>query len=292
MQATLDSRYPESGNALLLDYVEGAPSCKFHYQPEMELVLVRGSMGRRLIGDVVSDFNGHDLVLVGPCVPHMWQTMAVDSDPSKADAIVVHFSKESLGLEFLAKPELRGVKELLDKASRGLVFDDDARLQVEGLLEKLVAGDEFSRLTCLLEVLHVLASAPCSEIASKAYDLGSVTRDQKLYGSLLEFVQLNHRDPISVTDAAKHVCMSVSGFCRFFKRVSGDTFVSFLNQWRVDRACLLLEETSMPISQICFEVGYGNLSHFNRQFRRFKKTSPRDYRQRAKHNPKEGGGRA
>lgn len=290
MHARLESRYPESGSALLLDYVEGTPNCEFHYQPELELVLVRGCMGRRMIGDDVSDFKEYDLVLVGPYVPHMWQTMAVDADASQADAIVIHFSRESLGLELLSKPELRPVRELLDRASRALSFGDDAREKVESLLDQLVEGDELVRLTRLLEALNQLATVSSTPIATHDYDEDAVSRDQKLYGSVLEYVHHNHHQPIALAEVAKHACMSVSGFCRFFKRVNGESFVTFLNQWRIDRSCMLLEQTNMSVSHICFGVGYGNLSHFNRQFRRYKGLSPRRYRQRCEEDSTRTGG--
>jgi AraC-like DNA-binding protein len=59
----------------------------------------------------------------------------------------------------------------------------------------------------------------------------------------------------------------------------GKTFPAFVNDLRVGRACRLLAETEMSITEIALNCGYRNISNFNRQFLRLRETSPRQFRQ-------------
>ena len=61
--------------------------------------------------------------------------------------------------------------------------------------------------------------------------------------------------------------MSNSVFSRFFKKNTGHGFVRYLNRMRINRACVLLAKSEMPVTDICFETGFNNISNFNRQFR-------------------------
>jgi AraC-like DNA-binding protein len=75
--------------------------------------------------------------------------------------------------------------------------------------------------------------------------------------------------------------MSESGFSRQFRRATGNTFTDFVNRLRVNRACQLLMETDRYVTNICFDVGFGNVANFNRRFLEIKGMTPKEYRRQA-----------
>jgi AraC-like DNA-binding protein len=75
--------------------------------------------------------------------------------------------------------------------------------------------------------------------------------------------------------------MSESGFSRFFRRATGNTFTDFVNQVTINRACQLLMETSPGIANIGFEVGFNNIANFNRRFLSIKGMTPSEFRRQA-----------
>nr|WP_275889342.1 AraC family transcriptional regulator [Nakamurella flavida] len=83
-----------------------------------------------------------------------------------------------------------------------------------------------------------------------------------------------------MAEAARLAGMSAPTFSRFFQRASGRTFSEMVRMLRVARARVLLEESDAPVSAICYDVGFGNLSNFNRQFLREVGVTPRAYRAR------------
>ena len=72
--------------------------------------------------------------------------------------------------------------------------------------------------------------------------------------------------------------MNRASFCVFFKKATNQTFISYLNSYRIDLACQLLEEQKMSISERCYAVRVDNISYFNRVFKRLKGVSPGSFR--------------
>jgi AraC-like DNA-binding protein len=100
----------------------------------------------------------------------------------------------------------------------------------------------------------------------------------------LEEVQrhLNERyaDTLTLPGIAERFGFNPSYFSRVFHRQAGVTLVEYINGIRIRRSCVLLKRTSLGVLAIALSVGYNNLSHFNRYFRRIIGMSPREYRAR------------
>ncbi len=85
-------------------------------------------------------------------------------------------------------------------------------------------------------------------------------------------------DPLTLAGVAARYGMNPSYFSRLFHRHAGMPLVEFINRARIQRSCLLLKHSDASIVEVAIAVGYNNLSHFNRQFRRAMGVSPREYR--------------
>jgi AraC-like DNA-binding protein/mannose-6-phosphate isomerase-like protein (cupin superfamily) len=97
---------------------------------------------------------------------------------------------------------------------------------------------------------------------------------------LFDHIEQNYGQSISVRNAA-HVCaMSRSHFMYFFKRVTGQSFVTYLTNFRVARAQVLLASTRRPISEIGEQIGFCNQSYFGMVFRKLVGLTPLMYRRR------------
>jgi AraC-like DNA-binding protein len=104
---------------------------------------------------------------------------------------------------------------------------------------------------------------------------GSLDRLQPLFDAL----EREHSRHISTSDAASILNMSLSTFRRTFMQFTGQSFVEYLNNFRIAKAQKLIATTDMPISEVCLEVGFCDQSYFGMIFRRLTKMTPRRYRQ-------------
>jgi len=89
-------------------------------------------------------------------------------------------------------------------------------------------------------------------------------------------------EPIDLDRAANDAGLSAFHFLRVFSSVLGVTPHQYLIRSRLRRAARLLADEARPVSDIAFDVGFGDLSNFVRTFRRAAGVSPRRYRQAAR----------
>jgi AraC-like DNA-binding protein len=252
----------------------------WHFHPEVELTLIVQSRGIRFIGDRASRFEAGDLVLVGPNLPHCW--ISDDGEEARrARAIVLQFHPEFLGEKFFSTPELASIGRLLDRAALGLEVQGKTKKQLAQRLLELPRLSGARRLIAILSILEALAaSRDTRALATPNFrprlDVRASERIDQVYRFLLKHFQ----EPIRLAEVARIARMAPSAFCRNFRRDVGRPLFSVLNEIRIGHACKLLSETGAQVSEICYGSGFGNLSHFNRQFLRVTGFTPREYRKK------------
>jgi len=101
----------------------------------------------------------------------------------------------------------------------------------------------------------------------------------------LDFIHKNFAEPIGLADAAGAAAYSRCHFCKLFKQHMGLSFVAYLTGLRISHARRLLEHTDLPVTSIAYEVGFNDLSHFERVFRSSVRKSPSQYRNHTKDFP-------
>ena len=248
----------------------------WHYHPELELVYVNGGTVRRQIGSHVSYYTQGDLILIGSNLPHCGFTDASTGNSSES---VVQMKADFLGSDFFSIPEMSKISRLFEKAKGGIAFKGSAKKKIGEKIEILEYKSEFQRLLAILNVLHELASTEEYEILNAdhlAVELDSKENDR--INIIFNYVKEHYQEPISLETMADLVHMTVPSFCRYFKKVTNKTFIQFVNEYRLVHASNLLSENKLSITEICFESGFNNFSHFNKSFKSFTGMSPSKYR--------------
>ncbi len=92
------------------------------------------------------------------------------------------------------------------------------------------------------------------------------------------FIHEHLGEALSLTRVADFVSISPNYLSEEFKRVTSSKFVDYVARTRIEKACKLLSNSSLRISEIAFEVGFQSLSQFNRVFKKLSGKSPTDYR--------------
>lgn len=94
----------------------------------------------------------------------------------------------------------------------------------------------------------------------------------------LAFIQKEYVRPLDVEEMAAYCGFSPSHFMRWFRSMTGSSFVGYLNEYRLAEAAQRLRGTDEKILAIAQDVGFSSLSNFNHQFRIRYGVSPREYR--------------
>ena len=85
-------------------------------------------------------------------------------------------------------------------------------------------------------------------------------------------------EPVSLDSVARHACLSPVYLSRLFRQKTGETYSSHLARLRVERASQLLRDRRIKVYEVCERVGYTDVRHFYKTFRRFLGVTPTEYR--------------
>lgn len=256
--------------------------CPWHYHPEYELVLITSSTGRRMVGDHIGYFEKDDLVFMGPKLPHVWMNdpQFINGEADQlADGIVIQFVPNFLGDKFLSIPEMGDFKRVLELSDRGMVIKGKTREKINALMKKMLGLSGLKRLSALFTIFDLLATTNEFELlASPGYVQKTQLHCSDRFNKVTEYIMRNFDSDITLPGVASISNMAVTTFCNFFKEHYRVTFVEYLNTVRIGYACKLLADKNKNIVEVAYESGYKNLANFNRQFKKFKRMTPTEYR--------------
>jgi AraC-like DNA-binding protein len=271
---------PQANRSFVFKWEPFGLTTLWHYHPEIELIFFISGQTNAVIGDGFQHFKAGDLVILGANFPHVLQEdieYATQHPDDKPFGLIVQFSEDFLGKDFLNKPELLTVKTLLQKAGRGLCFHKDAIERVKALLLQMHELNESRKLLALLEVLVTLSEDERFEyLTAKGYGYHP-GQDEERMNNIHQYVYEHFTRSISIKEIAAVANMTETSFCRYFKTRTLKHFTQFVNEIRVAYSCRLLTNNNYSVTDACFESGFNNLSYFNRQFRQVMKVSPQQY---------------
>ncbi|MDR6236827.1 AraC family transcriptional regulator [Pseudomonas oryzihabitans] len=254
---------------------------RWNHHPEYEIHLIRKGSGRLLAGDYVGPFDAGHVAMIGPNLPHDWIGDLSSGEVLEGRDVVIQFSGELLRSLSTLAPELGEYLPLLERARRGLEFTGATARSAAELIEEIGALRGARRLLGLFSLLELLAKAPAAEVvclASACYAPALDARSSAQIHHAFDYLLSELTEDIRLPVIAQRVGMSEAGFSRFFKKVTGHGFIELARKLRIQRACRLLMRPELSIAAICFEVGYANLSNFNRHFRTEMQQTPSEYR--------------
>jgi len=286
MKASLERLSEDMQSPFMLkEVVQSRFDAPYHFHPEFELTLIIAGEGKRFVGNQITDFRSGDLVLLGSNLPHCWQNHRTDwlgqeEDPKAAQALVLHFNRDLLGEGFLDSASCQTVRHLLEKAKGGLSIQGPTQDRVARDLLMLKELAPFPRLIAFLQILHslTLAGSDVQVIDSSEgnYTLSPV--DLERINRVYAYVIANYTREVHLDEVAHLANMTETAFCRYFKKVTRKTFVEMVTEFRIKHACQMLRTSAKTMVEICFESGFGNLSHFNKQFKLNMNMPPLQYR--------------
>ncbi|MFV0483609.1 MAG: AraC family transcriptional regulator [Bacteroidales bacterium] len=254
----------------------------WHYHPENEILLILKGEGRRFVGDHIENFYEGDLCLIGSELPHVWKSKDEYRNSRQeinAECLVIHFRNEMFGKAFGELVELSGIAELLKSSSRGIKFYGETRKLLSELIANTLGASPEERLIILLKILNMMAQTDeCKYLSSTSFSQEIYSFDGQRFQKIVEFISANYHRHIQLSELAEQIHMAPTAFCRYFKNRTGKSFLQYLNNYRIGLARRLLIEDRLNIQEIAFECGFGNLSHFNTQFKKINGTTPREFR--------------
>ena len=256
---------------------------KMHFHQEYQITAIIKGRGVLYGGHEISGFEEGDIWMLGSNVPHIFRCQSEYYGPNSAGvhSISVFFSKKSLGTIFFDLPEMNRITKLLDISKRILKLTSHRELF--GLITQMPLQKDHHKLISFLNILSQIESSPYLTINPDTYELSTTNRVNDRINDIFSYTYSHLSETIDIETIAAISNLSRSQFSRYFKTHTGKTYIQFLNELRIEKACQKLLFADLNIDQIAFDVGYQNISHFNRVFKSIRGQSPNEYRKQKLH---------
>ncbi len=247
----------------------------WHQHPEFELILFTEGEGNAFVGNHVGSFNTGDIYFLGSNLPHTFQK---SGDEIITSAIVVQFLDSIWGPQFFSLPECRQISKFLETAAVGIKLRPALSEELRPLIIELEKAQGFTRILILLKLIATISESKRYDYLSTHEMANLHSKQQARIDKVFQYTIEHYADPIGLDNVASFAGMSVPAFCNYFRRCTKKTYIEFLNEVRIGKACQQLIDTPKPISSIAYESGYNTLTNFNKQFMKINRMQPGQYR--------------
>ena len=205
-----------------------------HKQDTWELTYIVKGKGKRTIGDSVMEFGDGDLVFIPPHIPHFWDfDKDYTDDKGMVNHIALSFRTELLDRWSSAFPEFTERIEHLKTVSSGTSFDPATDAVIADCILKMREEKPSEYLPFVMRlILKIEENIDSTFVVGRASE---TDRASERLNKVRLFTTNNYARTITIDMVADHVGMNRSSFCTFFKKTTGQTYITYLNKLRVAR---------------------------------------------------------
>ena len=283
MPAQLEKIKLENESFFIGIFQDNLDTCTWHYHNNYEISFITEGSGKRIVGDSIEEFQPGDLVFIGLNLPHTW---IADKEPRAIsnrtlEMVFLQFTTDVLVPQLTALPEFTHVKRALEMSERGIQIVGNTLNEVSEIMLQLPYLKSFDRMLHFFRLMDIIGRSDSNiPLVSEEYMRKSFRTGNKRIAMIHEFLMKNYREEIDLKQIAELVSMAEGSLCRFFKESMGMTLFEYLNRIKVEFASQLLMDPDLSILEVCYDSGYNNLSHFNKQFLKVTGLTPSRYRKR------------
>ena len=172
----------------------------------------------------------------------------------------------------------------LGRFESGIIASPNLAATCRPLVQRVMQGSGAERLAAFILLLQKLSAGRIAQSFTPEVRKLSESEGQRM-NTVMRYSIENFREQINITQAAGQVHMTPQAFCRYFKKRTRHTFVSFLNEVRIHEACKRLTDGAVDsISTIAYTCGFNSITNFNRVFKSIIGKSPSEYLESYFHN--------
>ncbi len=245
---------------------------KLHQHKEIQVSLIVEGEGTLIVGDTINYYKTGDILVIGSDIPHVFKSD--QTSHLKSHMLTLFFTEISFGSQFFNLEELKELKPFFKRSRHGFKVASHKKM-ISGLFDQLAIASKFQRFMILLELLQLLSKSSYTSLSSFIYDKAFTDIEGNRMRNVFEYTMNNYSDSISLGTISEVANMTKNAFCKYFKKRTNKTYITFLNELRIEHACkLLLTNKDLAIVEIAEMTGFHNISNFNRQFKTVKQMSP------------------
>ncbi|WP_195724311.1 AraC family transcriptional regulator [Paenibacillus monticola] len=250
-----------------------------HWHHDLEIVYVIEGAVRMGINSETRILQAGDLAICSSGDIHYY-----DSKDNNSTLLLVIFNPSLLGFPAGWPLNVRLTSPFIERSSATEGEQTDIVNRISAIMEELLR-EYNAKLAYHEQLISGLLQELCGlwlrhiplDTVNPHKDKRRITT-MKIMQEVLEYLDINYMHAITLADAAQQANMSLFYFSRFFKSISGMSYIAYLSSIRVNQAERLLLSTDKSILDIALECGFTNIRTFNRVFKQVKQRTPGELR--------------
>lgn len=178
---------------------------------------------------------------------------------------------------------MKAYRKTMNTPAAGTAFEGDASLDeafhhTKNMLPSAIPGDfhELMTISCLSRLLTLILQKGCYTVNPE--DTPSSSHRINQLKTVLEYIENHYASPISLDVMAKEAGMNPKYFCRFFRSITHQTPLDYVNYYRIEQAAQMLLSSDLSVTDIGMECGFNDSSYFVKVFRKYRGVTPNQYR--------------
>lgn len=110
------------------------------------------------------------------------------------------------------------------------------------------------------------------------YELDMRKKQLERTNQILDYISTHYHNKLTTSELAKQFFLNEHYFCHFFKKMTGESPMNYINKYRIEKAQVLLKNADSSITEIAINVGFEDINYFSRTFKKYVGIPPKQYR--------------
>lgn len=253
-----------------------------HRHNETQITWIIKGEGTLIAGNYMQSFKPGDIYVLGANQPHIFK-----SDPAYFDkrrkkqihGLTFFFNPNGFFQAILDLPETKSIKKFVENTGYGLQAPASEGKRIIAEMLAVKKSKQGFRLAAFIQLLQTLADIKdWKMLASISPEYSFSDTEGLRMNGVYQYTMAHYSENIKLKQVANVAYLTPQAFCRYFKKHTRKTYVTFLSEIRVNEACKkILAGDFESISSVAYDTGFSSAVSFNRVFKKVTGRSPRQY---------------
>ncbi|HKZ68205.1 MAG TPA: AraC family transcriptional regulator [Chitinophagaceae bacterium] len=253
-----------------------------HRHHEIQLTWIQKGEGTLVADNNMHCFASDEIYWLGANQPHLFKSEPSYFLPDSSkmiSALTIFFDPDSQLSHFFDLPETKTIKNFIQQHSSGFKIPEQHVSEISNLMLQLKNGNGIEQMLHFINIFRKLLSyKKLSPLSTSSQPQQYSEHEGIRVATIYNYIMQHYAKPITLEDVAKQAHMTPQAFCRYFKKHTRHTFVSFLSEVRINEACKKLTDGAYDsIAGVAYNCGFNSITNFNRVFKSVTSRSPSEY---------------
>jgi AraC-like DNA-binding protein len=254
-----------------------------HRHKEAQVTWIQEGEGTLIAGNNMHAFKADEIYFLAADQPHLFKSSPeyfLPDSKKRIQALTIFFDPNGSLASMFDLPEMKTFKDFILQHNQGFKLPQEVFAKMSKAMLEIQNSNGSDQLIQFLHMLRILNSMPVKPEPLSDFSItpGITEMEGIRISNIYNYILQHYSQDINLDDVAREACMTPQAFCRYFKKHTRQTFVSFLNQTRVNEACKKLTGNKYEsISVVAYKCGFTSITNFNRVFKNVMGSSPRVY---------------